>query len=157
MNGRYKIENGNENIISEHYFDTAQEAIREADIMWSKMSRYDRKTDSVVVYRVETEEIDGEEYENLFEIWSSDFEGRVLTDCRNATSVMLHTIRDGIGATLAYGEGADEPMPELERILRLAREEAAEHPGRVSVEFFEDFEDGEGNPEFVSLGFFEGI
>lgn len=152
----YKIEKVCEKVISEHYFDTAQEAIREAEIMWSEISRFDRKTDSVAAYRVEIDEtIDDEVFEHLYEIWSSEFEVRVPIDCRNATSAMLHTIRDGIGATLHFGDGADEPMPELEHIIRLARKEAAEHPRKVSVEFFEGFEDDEGNFDCRSLGWYE--
>lgn len=144
--------------IFEHFCATEDDALELAEDIWDRLSREERKRTTVVASFLSGFDIVDDIAIDGATVWSSRFEGMVLRALRvrgDATSAIVHTVRDGVETSVAWGEGSDCRMPDLEHFLKLVREDAVEHPGRVSVEFFEDFEGDDGNPDCRSLGLFE--
>lgn len=119
MNGRFKVENGNENNTEEIYFGTAQEAMTEADAIWSRMSASDRRNHKVAAYRVETNWYKGEEFEDLYEIWSSDIEGQVVDESFD-TAMVFVVNKDGTMDGETFGD-EDVLLPPYSNVFAYAR------------------------------------
>lgn len=142
--------------ITEDLYNTAEAARSAAMIGWDHLTREEKRDSTIRASEFEFAVYDGiAVIEPTRTIWSSVFEGRILKGCRDATSAIVHVIRGGVETSVAWGEGSDCRMPDLEHFLTLVRSTADEHPEGVSVEFFEDREDAEGNYDFISLGYYE--